>query len=145
MCACTDTCSQLRVRLLASSSNSQSPETRLVTAKALHALLDPQSATYGGEAAIDAFLENGGPSILRYRLDSMDGLPRSLHVHTHSNSQWEPLKTLAASIPTCAGDWMGEARNGTTDLIDTIARMPGIQKTCVYSFMVPGLGRVLRV
>ena len=79
----------------------QKPDDRLVTAKALHALLDPASATYGGDDAVDAFLAQGGPSILRYRLDSMDG------------------------------DWMVEARNGTTDLIDTIARLPGLQKTCV--------------
>jgi hypothetical protein len=26
---------------------------------------------------------------------------------------------------------MGEARNGATDMIDKIARLPGLQKTCV--------------
>ena len=28
-----------------------------------------------------------------------------------------------------AGDWMGEARLGVTDMIDKIARLPGLQKT----------------
>mmetsp|Transcript_1006 Transcript_1006/g.1680 ORF Transcript_1006/g.1680 Transcript_1006/m.1680 type:complete len:104 (-) Transcript_1006:2094-2405(-) len=27
------------------------------------------------------------------------------------------------------GDWMAEARNGTTDLLDRMARLPGLQKT----------------
>jgi len=52
----------------------QKPAERLETAKALMALLDPASDTYGGEAAVDAFLVCGGPSIMKYRLDSMDGL-----------------------------------------------------------------------
>ena len=47
---------------------------RLETAKALMALLDPTSDTYGGPAAVDAFLCGGGPSIMKYRLDSMDGM-----------------------------------------------------------------------
>jgi len=38
------------------------------------ALLDPTSDTYGGPAAVDAFLCGGGPSIMKYRLDSMDGM-----------------------------------------------------------------------
>mmetsp|Transcript_12409 Transcript_12409/g.19651 ORF Transcript_12409/g.19651 Transcript_12409/m.19651 type:complete len:115 (+) Transcript_12409:2-346(+) len=52
----------------------QSAEVRLVTATTLMALLDPASASYDGEAGVDAFLGAGGPSILRYRLDSMDGV-----------------------------------------------------------------------
>jgi hypothetical protein len=52
----------------------QSPAERLETAKALMALLDPTSDTYGGPAAVDAFLCGGGPSIMKYRLDSMDGM-----------------------------------------------------------------------
>ena len=54
----------------------QSAAERLKTATALLALLDPASETYGGEPAVDAFLGAGGPSILRYRLDSMDGLTK---------------------------------------------------------------------
>ena len=73
----------------------------MVTAKTLLGLLDPASDQYGGEDAVNAFLVGGGPSILRYRLDSMDG------------------------------DWMAEARNGATDMMDRIARLPGLQKTCV--------------
>jgi hypothetical protein len=53
----------------------QSPDARLATAKALLALLDPASESYGQEAAVDAFLIAGGPSIMKYRLDSMDGAP----------------------------------------------------------------------
>ncbi len=75
----------------------------MVTAKTLLGLLDPASDQYGGEDAVNAFLVGGGPSILRYRLDSMDG------------------------------DWMAEARNGATDMMDRIARLPGLQKTCVYN------------
>ena len=51
----------------------QSPSERLATATALLALLDPASESHGGKEAVDAFLRAGGPSILRYRLDSMDG------------------------------------------------------------------------
>merc|ERR1719265_3025106 len=77
----------------------QSPSERLATATALLALLDPASESHGGKEAVDAFLRAGGPSILRYRLDSMDG------------------------------DWMGELKNGSTQMFDTIARLPGIQNT----------------
>ena len=45
----------------------------LSRATALMALLDPASKGEGREEAVDAFLRAGGPSILRYRLDSMDG------------------------------------------------------------------------
>ena len=56
----------------------QSPDERLATATALLAMLDSASECHGGEEAMDAFLRLGGPSILRFRLDSMDGLVQCL-------------------------------------------------------------------
>ena len=111
----------------------QKPAERLETAKALMALLEPTSDTYGGPDAVDAFLCGGGPSIMKYRLDSMDGM-RCRCVSRCCSSRFilsvaESLLRWHSSAVPCAGDWMGEARLGVTDMIDKIARLPGLQKT----------------
>ena len=108
----------------------QSSDERLATAKALLALLDPASESYGKETAVDAFLVAGGPSIMKYRLDSMDGV----HLRALVSRLGVPeicKSELTEACPCGSGDWMGEARNGATDMIDKIARLPGLQKTCV--------------
>lgn len=73
-----------RMHLRIFASCRQSAGERLATSKSLYALLDPASESYGGVAAVDIFLDSGGPSILKFRLDSMDGLcPRPCCLPPH--------------------------------------------------------------
>ena len=60
---------------------------------------DPQSLSFGQDASVEEFLAAGGPGVVRQRLDSMDG------------------------------NWREEIRNGTMDLLDKLARLPGLQAT----------------
>uniref|UniRef100_A0A6U4IX20 Uncharacterized protein n=2 Tax=Hemiselmis andersenii TaxID=464988 RepID=A0A6U4IX20_HEMAN len=77
----------------------QNPENRKDTVCKLFDALNPASEKYEGKEAEQAFIEVGGLGVVRTRIDSMEG------------------------------DWMQDARLGTTDRLDQLARFPALQAT----------------
>ena len=68
---------------------------------------DPDSSQFARDISVDEFLSVGGPSVVRLRLDSMDG------------------------------NWRAEAKNGTIDLLDRLARLPGLQVKIINTLSLP--------